>query len=170
LIQNETENDKIEIVCKEEGWNENWEHKMHEEDLCHPNNQINQGRFRSVITVITLQFDRYLFPVLVMIIPLNKTTSYYRFDMNEDERMSAITINAISGISFFAVKNYDIFFKPRFFRKLSGTANFLFHILKEHIRFHIWQWVWEESVTRIRKKIQKKSKWEGDSIIFHSTV
>ncbi len=117
-----------------------------------------------------LQFDRYLFPVLVMIIPLNKTTSYYRFDMNEDERMSAITINAISGISFFAVKNYDIFFKPRFFRKLSGTANFLFHILKEHIRFHIWQWVWEESVTRIRKKIQKKSKWEGDSIIFHSTV
>ncbi len=48
-----------------------------------------------------LQFDRYLFPVLVMIIPLNKTTSYYRFDMNEDERMSAITINAISGIHRF---------------------------------------------------------------------
>ncbi len=44
-IQNQIENDKIEIVCKEEDWNENWEHKMHEEDLCHPNNQINQERF-----------------------------------------------------------------------------------------------------------------------------
>jgi len=59
-----------------------------------------------------------------MIIPLNKTTSYYRFDMNEDERMSAITINAISGISFFRSKKLRHFFQTSFFSKAKWHSQF----------------------------------------------
>ncbi len=32
LIYDEIENERIETACTEEDWNENWDHKMFEED------------------------------------------------------------------------------------------------------------------------------------------
>ncbi len=43
------QNDMFEIVCEEENWNVNWDHKMHEEDRYHRDNRIDQVKSRLVM-------------------------------------------------------------------------------------------------------------------------